>query len=130
MRQENYPFYHYDKAISKALENEENKIQLDKSNARKFNASLKKIIAEHLGYKVSVEIINSYKFPDCYVRIHSGENSFNNYFRLLCFDSFGNDRKSLLNIEDVWYGNIQGKSISGKVFQWEKLVSNLNKTKN
>jgi hypothetical protein len=125
MRQENYPFYEFDKEISKTIENEDNKIQLDKTNARKFNASMKKIISDHLGFKVSVEIINSYKFPNCYVRLHSGQNEFSNDFRLLCFDCFGNDRKGLLNDNNVSYGNIQSKSISGKVFQWENLISNL-----
>lgn len=100
--------------------------QLDKTNARKFNGSLKKIISAHLGFKVSVEIINSYKFPDCYVRLHPIDNVFGNEFKLLCFDSFGNDRKGLININDVSFGNIRNNYISAKVFQWENLVSNLN----
>ena len=99
-------------------------MKLNTENVRKFNTSLKKELSIYTNQKIKVEIINSYKFPDCYVRVHS-ENGFNNDFKLLCFDLFGNDRKGLLNTLDVSYGNIQSKNISGKVNQWVNLCNNI-----
>ena len=98
---------------------------LNTENARSFNSSLKKAISELINQKVKVEIINPYKFPDCYVRIHA-ENTFTNDFRLNVFDAFGNSRNGLLNANDVCYGNIRHKDISGKVFQWENLFNSIN----
>ncbi len=90
--------------------------------AREFNFTLKKAISKLINQKVKVEIINSYKFPDCYVRLYA-ETEFSNEFRLNVFDSFGNSRSGLLNPEDVSYGNIQRKYISGKVSQWQNLLT-------
>lgn len=90
--------------------------------AREFNFTLKKAIRELINQKVKVEITNSYKFPNCYVTVHA-ETEFSNEFRLKVFDSFGNSRSGLLNPEDVSYGNIQHRHISGKVFQWQNLLT-------
>lgn len=98
-------------------------MELNKKDARSFNVSLKQALKNLIDQKVKVEIINSYKFPDCYVRVYS-ENQFSNDFRLMVFDSFGNSREGLLNPLDVHYGNITSKYISGKVFQWENLFKN------
>lgn len=93
---------------------------LDKQNARSFNSSLKKAVSALTNQKVTVRVINSYKFPNCYVEVYA-ETTFDNEFRLKAFDAFGNDRKGLLNHTDVNYGNITKSSITGKVFQWENL---------
>jgi hypothetical protein len=100
-------------------------MELNKENARAFNSSLKVAISKLTNQKVKVEIINSHKFPNCYVRVHA-ETEFNNDFRLKVFDAFGNKRDGLLNAENVSYGNIQSKNISGKVFQWENLFNQKN----
>jgi hypothetical protein len=94
---------------------------LDKTSARAFNSSLKKEISRITGQKVKVEIINSYKFPHCWVRVHA-ETSFSNDFRLKVFDSCGFDRKGLMNDKDVSYGNIRTNFISAHVPEWEKVV--------
>ena len=104
---------------------------LDKTSARSFNSSLKKAISELIGQKVSVEIINSYKFlkprSNCWVRVHCEEGKeFSNDFRLSIFDACDLDRKSLLNVNDVYYGNIGSKGISAHVNQWEKLFESVN----
>lgn len=85
-------------------------------NARAFNASLKNAFKKE-GMNVKVEIINSYKFPNCGVRVYP-EKDFSNEFRLRVFDSCGYDRKSLLHPEDVSYGVIQKKWIAIQVQQW------------
>lgn len=95
-------------------------MQLDTENARKFNASLKAAISNKIGQKVKVEIINSYKFPNCYVRVHP-ETKFENDFRLKVYDACHQTRSGLLDINDVSYGTIQSNSISAKVFQWVNL---------
>ena len=97
-------------------------MKLSCNNARAFNQSLKAAIGELTNQKVKVNIINSYKFPDCYVQVYS-ENGFSNEHRLLVFDAFGNKRENLLNDNDVIYGNIQKSHICGKVFQWENLFN-------
>lgn len=97
---------------------------LNKENARAFNSSLKAAISKLINQKVKVEIVNSYKFPNCYVRVHA-ESEFTNDFRLNIFDAFGNSREGLLNVTNVSYGNIQANSISGKVFQWENFINTL-----
>ena len=59
---------------------------LDTTNARAFNASLKKAVKDLTGdTTIKVEIINSYKFPKCWARIHS-KIGFSNSFRLKVFD--------------------------------------------
>jgi hypothetical protein len=95
---------------------------LNTENARKFNSSLKAAINELTSQKVNVQIINSHKFPNCYVSIYP-EVTFSNEFRLDVFDAFGNKRENLLNTEDVCYGNIQERSITGKVNQWLNLFN-------
>jgi hypothetical protein len=90
------------------------------SNARQFNSSLKKAITEAIGQKVKVEIINSYKFPNCWVRVHP-ETTFSNDFRLRVFDGCLKDRKNLLNSDDVSYGNIQSNSISALAIEWMRI---------
>jgi len=99
-------------------------MELNRENARAFNTSLKNAVSKLTNQKVKVEIINSYNFPNCYVRVYA-ETEFNNDFRLSVFDAFGNSRSGLLNINDVSYGNIQSKYISGKVFQWENLLNQI-----
>jgi hypothetical protein len=95
---------------------------LNRENARAFNASLKKAVSEAIGQKVKVEIVNSYKFPNCWVRIHP-ETEFNNDFRLRVFDVCYETRNGLGDAVDVSYGNIRSNSISVKVWDWEKLFS-------
>lgn len=90
------------------------------SNARQFNSSLKRAIAEAIGQKVKVEIINSYKFPNCWVRVHP-ETTFSNDFRLRVFDGCNYDRKHLLNLDDVSYGNINETTISAYVIDWMRI---------
>lgn len=97
-------------------------MDLIKTSAREFNTSLKKAIKEITGQKVRVEIINSYNFPKCWVRVYA-ETSFDNDFRLRVFDGCGFDRKGLLNDKDVSYGNIMPKFISAHVFEWEKICN-------
>jgi hypothetical protein len=97
---------------------------LNRDNAKMFNASLKAAIKKLINQKVKVEIINSYKFPNCYVRVHP-ETKFENDFKLRVFDAFGNSRDGLLNPNDVSYGNIQSNYISGKVYQWELLFKDV-----
>jgi len=100
-------------------------MKLNKENARAFNQSLKLAVSNQTQQKVRVEIINSYKFPDCYVRVYA-PNGFSNEFRLSVFDAFGNSRDGLLNMDNISYGNIQSGFISGKVFQWENLFNQNN----
>ena len=71
-------------------------MNLNTENARAFNSSLKKALNELTNQKNKAEIINSYKFPKCYVRAYA-ENEFSNDFKLKCFDATGRDRKGLLD---------------------------------
>ena len=96
---------------------------LNRENARAFNSSLKAAIKEITGQKVRVEIINSYKFPNCWVRIYA-ETEFENEFRLKVFNACNFDRKGLLNPENVCYGNIRSTYISAYVQEWENLINN------
>jgi len=98
---------------------------LDKSTPRAFNNSLKKAVSAMTGQKVRVEIINSYKFNQCtWVRVYpEKDKSFDNDFRLAVFDATGRDRKDLLNIKDVCYGNICSRYISAYVKDWEVLFN-------
>jgi hypothetical protein len=93
---------------------------LTTENAKSFNASLKSAINQLTNQKVKVRVINSYKFPNCYVEVYA-EEGFSNDFRLMIFDAFGNSREGLLNTDNICYGNIQPKHIAGKVFQWENV---------
>jgi hypothetical protein len=95
---------------------------LNRENARAFNASLKKAVIEAIGQKVKVEIVNSYNFPNCWVRVRP-ETEFDNDFRLRVFDVCNETRDGLRNLEDVSFGNIKSNSISAKVWEWEKLFS-------
>lgn len=105
-------------------------MKLDKTNAKSFNASLKKALEVITGQKCTVEIINSYNFlkKNCWVRVHvpRGGNDFTNEFRLAVFDGCGYDRKGLLYPEDVCYGNIMSRCISAHVTEWEKIVETFN----
>ena len=97
---------------------------LDTSNARAFNSSLKRAVTQITGQKVKVEIINSYKFPNCNVRIHSEKGlQFSNEFKLQVFDACGHDRKGLLDANNVSYGVIQSTWISAHTNQWCKLFN-------
>ena len=78
--------------------------------------------------KVKVRIVNSYKYPNCYVEVYN-ENEFTNDFKLMAFDTLGQSRDNLLNKENIRYGNIQANHISLKVFQWESLINNKNNNK-
>ena len=99
---------------------------LDTTNARAFNASLKKLLKENTGdNSIKVEIINSYKFPKCWVRVHS-KVGFSNDFRLSVFDACNYEREGLLNVNDVSYGNIQKSNVSAVVSQWVNFSNNLN----
>jgi hypothetical protein len=98
---------------------------LDRTNARAFNNSLKKAVLELTGQTVKVEVINSYKFPLCWVHIYrpTPAGTFTNEFRLAVFDACGNDRAGLLNPDNVSYGNIRSNMIAAHVPQWEKLFN-------
>lgn len=101
-------------------------MQLDSTNARAFNNSLKKAVQAMTGQDVNVRIINSYKFPRCWAEISVKDyktQSFTNEFRLKVFDAFGFDRKNLLHADNVCYGNVRPNMISGIVPQWEKLFN-------
>lgn len=97
-------------------------ITLDTTNARAFNNSLKKAINGLTSDKVKVEIINSYKFPNCWVRVYS-DSKFTNDFRLSVFDAMGLNRTDLLDQTNVSYGNIGCKFISAYVQIWEKALN-------
>ena len=101
-------------------------MKLNTENAKSFNASLKQAFKEGGMNGVKVRIINSYKFPNCWVEVwfpdRTGE--FSNDFRLRVFDASGFKRESLLNASDVSYGNIEKHSISAKVWEWEKVFNN------
>ena len=97
-------------------------------NATSFNKFLKNEIAEMTNQKVKVRIVNSYKYPNCYVEVYN-ENEFTNDFKLMAFDTLGQSRDNLLNKENIRYGNIQANHISLKVFQWESLINNKNNNK-
>ncbi|MEI7960719.1 MAG: hypothetical protein WCI04_00125 [archaeon] len=101
-------------------------MKLNTENAKSFNASLKQAFKEGGMNGVKVRIINSYKFPNCWVEVwfpdRTGE--FSNDFRLRVFDASGFKREGLLNASDVSYGNIQKHSISAKVWEWEKVFNN------
>ena len=85
--------------------------------ARAFNSSLKKLVQEATGQKkVKVEIINSYKFPHCWVRVYA-ETVFSNEFRLRVLDGCGHDRKGV-DLNDVSYGNIRSNYISAYAKDW------------
>ena len=101
-------------------------MKLNRENAKSFNASLKKAFKEGGMNGVKVRIINSYKFPNCWVEVWfpNGTGEFSNDFRLRVFDASGFKRESLLNASDVSYGNIQKHSISAKVWEWEKVFNN------
>ena len=95
---------------------------LDVSSAKAFNASLKKAVAQELGMSLSdvkVSIINSYKFPKCYVQVFV-EGGFPNEFRLKVADAIG-ARKNLIDDKDVSYGNIQKNRISIHVPEWQAI---------
>ena len=95
---------------------------LNTENAKAFNASLKKLVSELIGQKVKVEIINSYKFPDCWVRVYP-ETEFNNDFKLKVFEGCNYDKKGLLNPNNVSYGNIQSGYISAYVKDWINILN-------
>lgn len=97
-------------------------MKLNTDNARAFNSSLKAAIKELTGQNVSVQIINSYKFPNCWVQVYAGKDTeFSNDFRLKVFDCCRPNRSGLLNHDDVSYGNIQSTHISAHVPEWQKV---------
>lgn len=101
-------------------------MELNVNSAKEFNVSLKQAIKKVTGLKVSVNIINSYNFPHCWVRIMCDTNvKFNNEFRLKVFDSCGLNREHLLNTKDVYYGNIRSNMISTHVPEWVKVFDDV-----
>ena len=98
----------------------ENILNLD--NARSFNSSLKKAILKATNEKVGVSIVNSYKFPHCWVQVYC-ENELPNDLKLKVFDACGFDRKHLSNENEVFYGNIRGKHVSALVSNWVKVFN-------
>lgn len=100
-------------------------MKLNRDNARAFNSSLKQAVKELTGQKVRVEIINSYNFPHCWVRIWP-ETEFSNDFRLKVFDACKFDRANLKgDMDDIYYGNIRNNYISAHVPEWENLFNSL-----
>ena len=98
---------------------------LNTENARAFNSSLKAAIKELTGQKVRVEIINSYKFPNCWVRVHA-QTEFTNEFRLKVYDACNKDRSGLINPENVCYGNIRTTYVSAHVPEWQTVFNSNN----
>ena len=100
-------------------------------NATNFNKYLKNQIAEMTNQKVKVRIVNSYKYPNCYVQVYN-ENGFTNDFKLMAIDSLGFTGLSmeyLLSQENISYGNIQSNHITLKVYQWDILINKNNNNK-
>ena len=103
-------------------------MELNVNSAKEFNLSLKQALKELTGLKVTVNILNSYKFPKCWVRIMCDYNiKFPNEFRLMAFDASDFDRKNLSSETDVSYGNINSNMITIHVHEWKKLFENENK---
>lgn len=102
-------------------------MELNKESARLFNSSLKQALSNITGQKVRVSIINSYNFPkNCWVQVLPEKGrEFTNEFRLSVFDACKLDRKSLLNADNVCYGNIRSTMVSAHVSEWENLVKEL-----
>jgi hypothetical protein len=95
---------------------------LDTTTARAFNSSLKKALQKETGLKVSVEIINSYNFPKCWVRVHAPRPiKFSNELRQKVFTACGYDSKGLGDSDDICYGNIMPSNISAHVPEWQKV---------
>lgn len=93
-------------------------MKLNTGSARDFNKSLKKAIFDLIKDKtVRCEVINSYKFPNCYVRIWT-DNKFPNELRRTVFDACKFDANGLLNEYDISYGNIQSNRIGATVNEW------------
>lgn len=100
-------------------------MKLNRDNARAFNSSLKKAVKELTGQNVKVSIINSYKFPYCWVQVYA-ETGFSNEFRLKIFDACKFDRANLKgDLNDISYGNIRDSHISAHVPEWENLFNSL-----
>ena len=101
-------------------------MDLNTTNARSFNTSLKKAFLEAFGLKVKVEIINSYKFPRCYTRVYSEGVVFPNPLRnkaaKIVYPTTHED------VEDCNLGNIRHHYISIHVPEWEKLFSDISVT--
>jgi hypothetical protein len=112
-----------------------NEIILDgQTTAREFNTNLKRAIKEHLNIDVRVRIINSYKFPRCYVEVwlHSKnvEDAIPNAFRELAYKEVYKDSKPL-NPDNIHSGNIRPRSICLYAHQWESVFQkHLNPTQN
>ena len=102
-------------------------VEINSTNARLFNNELKKAIQNLTDKNANVRIVNSYKFPDCYVQVSLKDRAerFSNEFRLKAFDTLGRDRSGLLNPNDVNYGNITSFYITLKVNQWLKLFNEI-----
>lgn len=93
-------------------------------NARSFNSSLKKAVSEAIGQKVKVEIINSYNFPHCWVRVYAPD-TFKNDFRLRVFNACGFSSENV-DLTDIHYGNIGSNFISAYVKDWQKVFEKVN----
>lgn len=101
-------------------------MELKVTTAKQFNADLKAAIKTAIGLKVKVRVINSYKFPRCWVEIVATDNQiFSNEFRLKVFDACGFDRKNLINAVDLSYGNIRKNMIAAHVPEWVKVFETL-----
>lgn len=102
-------------------------MELDKTSARSFNNTLKQALSKLTEQKVRVSIINSYNFPkNCWVQVLPEKGrEFTNDFRLSVFDACGFDRHSLINSDNVCYGNIRSNMVTAKVNSWERLVITL-----
>jgi hypothetical protein len=102
-------------------------VEINSTNARLFNNELKNAIQNLTGKKINVRIVNSYKFPDCYIQVSLKECSekFSNEFRSKAFDALGSNRSGLLNPDDIHYGNITSFYITLKANQWQKLFNNV-----
>ncbi len=94
---------------------------LNIENPRSFNLSLRKsIFTEFSGLKVAVEMVNSYKFPDCHVRIFSSEE-IPNELRLMAYDVRNPSRQGLHDERNVLHGNIQKYTITASVNDWSNV---------
>ena len=91
---------------------------------RTFNSRLKSHLTA-IGIKARVRIVNSYKWPHCWVQVWTKEE-IDNKHRLTCLEVHApNHNLTGKDLDNVSYGNIRSKDISMYAEGW---VEFLNKT--
>jgi CO dehydrogenase/acetyl-CoA synthase alpha subunit len=92
-------------------------------SARKFAPSLKRAIKEKYGVDVTIDGINTYKFPRCYYGIYS-KQSFPNELRLAAVKQVTNGNlEGVKDLNNICYGNIQPNSITLFPEQWQEVLN-------